>query len=357
MTLVAYREEDLAVADLNLDLRNPRMPEQEFNSEDDAIEHLVDNADVGELVESIGNSGWLDFEPLIVLDDGSKTVLEGNRRLAALRIISDARIRELSGLALPDPLHLGAKPKTVRVRLVSSRADAREYIGFKHINGAFKWDALAKAHYAWDWLNDDESVTVETVSKRLGDKHRTVSRMVNGYIVLLQAEEAGFNREDREKTSFYFSHLYTALSTASVRRYLELPEPGMALLDKDPVPTSAVPKLLDFMSWLYGQRDTPALIRSQNPDLNTLVSVLGNEASTKVLEATRSLEDAYALIEDRSARFTEALYELSRDAKALLGQTSDYDGNRDAYSVAASLEKTVRNIRLAMLADLPESNG
>lgn len=357
MSTISYRETDLPVADLNLDLRNPRMPEQEFSSDEDAIEHLVDNADVGELVESIGNSGWLDFEPLIILDDGSNTVLEGNRRLAALRIIAEPRIRELSGLALPDPLHPGATPETVRVRLVDSRAAAREYIGFKHINGAFKWDALAKAHYAWDWLNDDDSVTVETVSKRLGDKHRTVSRMVNGYIVLLQAEEAGFDREDREKSSFYFSHLYTALSTVSVRKYLGLPEPGIVLLEKNPVPVSELPKLLDFMSWLYGQGDSPALIRSQNPDLNTLVAVLGNAASTGVLEATRSLNDAYALIEDRSGRFTEALYELSRDAKSLLGQTSDYDGSRDTYSVAVSLEKTIRNIRLAMHAELPESDG
>ncbi len=357
MSTIDYREADLPVADLNLDLRNPRMPEQEFGSDEDAIEHLVDNADVGELVESIGNSGWLDFEPLIVLDDGSNTVLEGNRRLAALRIIAEPRIRELSGLTLPDPLHSGAKPKTVRVRLVGSRAAAREYIGFKHINGAFKWDALAKAHYAWDWLNDDEGVSVETVSKRLGDKHRTVSRMVNGYIVLLQAEDAGFDRERREKSSFYFSHLYTALSTVSVRQYLSLPEPGIALLEKNPVPESELPRLLEFMSWLYGQGDLPALIRSQNPDLNTLVAVLGNAASTSVLEATRSLNDAYALIEDRSGRFTEALYELSRDAKSLLGQTSDYDGSRDTYSVAVSLEKTVRNIRLAMSAELPESDG
>jgi len=350
-----YKEAEFPIADLRLDLRNPRMPEQEFLTEDDAIAHLVTNADVGELVESIGNSGWLDFEPLIVLNDGSNTVLEGNRRLVALRVIADPGVRELTGLSLPEPLHERARPINVRVRLVSSRAAAREYIGFKHINGAFKWDALAKAHYAWEWLKEEPDISVETVSKRLGDKHRTVSRMVNGYIVLLQAENIGFDRDAIEKRTFYFSHLYTGLSTSAVRTYLGLQEPTIELLAENPVLEDRQPRLLDFMTWLYGQGEKAALIRSQNPDLNTLVAILGSESASRILESTSSLSDAYALIEDRSGRFTEALYELFSSSKALLGQTSDYNGNRDVFAVAESLEKTVRNIRVAMQTEISES--
>jgi hypothetical protein len=188
-------EDNLDPSDLRIDLHNPRMPEHEFESESEAIAHLIQNADIGELIESIGNSGWLDFEPLIVLNDGTNTVLEGNRRLAALRILSDEALQRETSMAIPDPLHSEAIPETVRVRLVASRVEARDFIGFKHINGAFKWDALAKARYAWQWLRDEPDTSVNTVSKRLGDKHRTVSRMVNGYIVLLQAEDIGFNRD------------------------------------------------------------------------------------------------------------------------------------------------------------------
>jgi hypothetical protein len=352
-----FVDAELPVAELNVDMRNPRMPEQEFADEHEAIEYLVDHADVGELVESIGNSGWVDFEPLIVLDDGSNTVLEGNRRLVALRVIADPAVRDLTGLAIPDPLHEGAKPDSVGVRMVKSRADARDYIGFKHINGAFKWDALAKARYAWEWLKDEPDITVVTVSKRLGDKHRTVSRMVNGYIVLRQAENAGFDRDAIEKKAFYFSHLYTALSTTAVRAYLGLPEPSSELLTDNPVPAESIPRLLDVMRWLYGQGDQPALIRSQNPDLKTLVNVLSHESSTRILESTSSLTDAYAVIEDRAGRFTAAIYELSSSAKSLLGQTSDYDGNVEVFAIAESLEKTVRNIRLAMQAEMTETRA
>lgn len=36
-----YTEAEFPVVDLRLDLRNPRMPEQEFLTEEDAIAHLA----------------------------------------------------------------------------------------------------------------------------------------------------------------------------------------------------------------------------------------------------------------------------------------------------------------------------
>lgn len=78
---------------LSLDLSNPRMPDAKFTDEDEAIAYLYVQADLGELIQSIGNSGWLDFEPLIV-EESTRTVVEGNRRLAALRIIASPRLQQ-----------------------------------------------------------------------------------------------------------------------------------------------------------------------------------------------------------------------------------------------------------------------
>ena len=79
-------------SNLSLDLNNPRTHEQTFETEEEVIAYLVDYADVEELIQSITNSGWLDYEPLVVLADDN-IVLEGNRRLAALRILEDAGLR------------------------------------------------------------------------------------------------------------------------------------------------------------------------------------------------------------------------------------------------------------------------
>ena len=75
-------DEFVAPAKLNFDLDNPRFVEGQFVAEEDVVRHLVDEADVNELVQSILSAGYVDYEPLIVLKKDN-TVLEGNRRLAA----------------------------------------------------------------------------------------------------------------------------------------------------------------------------------------------------------------------------------------------------------------------------------
>ena len=109
------------------------------------------------------------------------------------------------GRTQPKPL-----PEKIRVKWVNNRTEARAFIGFKHINGPFKWDALAKAKFAAAWFEDGGDVV--TISRTLGDNHNTVRRLVNGWYALRQASDDGFDREDRSKARFAFSHLYTALT-------------------------------------------------------------------------------------------------------------------------------------------------
>jgi hypothetical protein len=72
--------------DLRFDPENPRMPLMRFDDEIEAVKFMLVNYDVDELVRSILVTGWLDFEPLIVKQP-TQTVLEGNRRLAALKLM------------------------------------------------------------------------------------------------------------------------------------------------------------------------------------------------------------------------------------------------------------------------------
>jgi len=60
-------------------------------------------------------------------------VIEGNRRLAALRLIEDDGLRKAVGYTLPkvDPIDPNAHPETVSVRYSDSREAAYVYIGFK----------------------------------------------------------------------------------------------------------------------------------------------------------------------------------------------------------------------------------
>ena len=326
-------------AALHFDRRNPRAPDQEFTGDQAVLEHLADWFDVEELVLAIAHSGWFDYEPLIVLDPGN-IVLEGNRRLAALRILADPELGKTLKVPLPENVVPEARPDRIRIRRVSSRREARAFIGFKHVNGAFKWDALAKAKFAADWYAEKEDI--QDIARRLGDTHQTVARLVNGWNVLQQSRHLGFDMEQRTRSRFALSHLYTALARRTVRTYLGLEEvPVAQALQHDPVPESHHSQLRSFMSWLYGQKDEPTIIGSQNPDLNRLATVLGDSAATAMLEATRDLDKAHGETENKTVLFRQALMHATRhaeDASRLLGH---YDGENGLLRAGDNLRKTV----------------
>jgi hypothetical protein len=333
---------------LHLDLLNPRIPDESFESEEQVLEYLLENADVDELIQSIGTSGWLDYEPMLVLEDGL-IVLEGNRRLVALRLIEDDALRKRFGVELPSPVAPGATPSQIRIRLVKTRNEARDYIGFKHINGPFKWDALAKAKYASEWFR--EGGNISQISRRLGDNHNTVSRLVNGWNVLHQSIATGFERDATTKKSFAFSHLYTALARPNVRKYLSLPEADSSgVLPNDPVPPEKIHELQSLMAWLYGQKNQPTVIGSQNPDLNRVVEVLGNETARVMLETTRDLKTAYDQVEDKALQFSRGLMLTIKQAEDTLKLVGNYDGRADLMSAGDNLRRTVLSLHGAMKA-------
>ena len=334
-------------ANLRLDLRNPRVPDEAFETEDEVVEYLLDHADLDELIQSIWSSGWLDYEPLIVLNDDN-VVLEGNRRLAALRILASRELRERLKIELPEEPAASALPDEIRIRRVASRRDARDYIGFKHINGPFKWDALAKAKYAAEWLHDGGDIN--QISRRLGDNHNTVRRLVNGWNVLQQGLALGFDREQTTKKSFPFSHLYTALARPNVRQYLGLSDDVSEVLQERPVPGDRVDQLRTLLSWLYGQRNEPSVIGSQNPDLNRLVEVIGNENALAMLEATRNLQVAYDQVEDKSLQFSRTLMLAIRHAEDTLKLVGSFDGRPDLMAAGDNLRRTVLSLHGAMKA-------
>jgi hypothetical protein len=340
----------VAISKLHFDRKNPRLTDADFDDDHEALVALVENADVNELVQAIGNSGWLNYEPLVVWQDGN-FVLEGNRRLAALNILADPNLQREFGITPPNPLHANALPSQVLAIVVANRSDARDYIGFKHVNGPHKWDSLAKAKFAWSWITEDRDVSLTEVAKRLGDGHNTVARLVNAYIVLEQAKALGFDINKRTKTSFSFSHLYTGLPRPSAREYLGLTQAPNDLLPPDPVPREKHDNLLTFMTLLYGQGERKTVIASQNPNLNELLDVLANQTATSMLVSDLDLKTAYSQVEDKGRKYAELVFALNKAARAVNEATGDYNFDPDLHEMMLGIQKTVRSIMASMTTE------
>ena len=309
------------VGRLRLDRGNPRLVGEAADASDEwIIARLYRSAELDELLQSISANGYLDIEPLVVIQaagaDGL-TVVEGNRRLATLRLLREpalARgIETAEKLSIPVPAVDDAVRATlneVSVYRVADRESARAFIGFKHINGPAKWDAYAKATFAAEWYRAGQAdgVGLEQIAAAIGDRHDTVKRMVSAIYVLEQARENRlFDIEDRYARKFNFSHLYTALSRSQYMEFLGL-EAAWARHDPRPdqVPHEKLDRLKRVLVWIYGSKadEVEPVVRTQNPDIKRLGEVLVNAEGRHVLEQGRSLDTAHASTVTADTRFT-----------------------------------------------------
>ena len=226
---------------LEFDPENPRLIEQGVkNPTDEAIVlALADTSDLSEVVQSIAANGYFDIEPMIGMKVGDKwRVLEGNRRLSAIRILQDPALAKGTGVAVPEISAANkATLKAVSVYAVTSKDQAREYIGFKHINGPHR-GRLGEGAIRSRLVRERKGGRLEKIARRLGDNHATVARLVSGMFVLDQAKNEGlFEVADRYPgKKFAFSHLYTALTRSGYRDFLGLPEDWRV---DEPQPTGA----------------------------------------------------------------------------------------------------------------------
>ena len=359
----------VAVARLRLDRLNPRLIGEDDRASDEAIvARLYRAADLDELLQSITANGYMDIEPLVVMDDpearnGELIVLEGNRRLAALRLLREPDLaRSIAAseglrISIPpiaDPLR--ATLDEVSVYPVANRERARSFIGFKHINGPAKWDAYAKARFASEWYKEERSAGVDlaVIARAIGDKHDTIKRMVSAIYVLDQAKNEGlFDIEDRHTRKFNFSHLYTALSRSQYMEYLGL---GAAWARHDPepnqVPREKLEELRKVLVWIYGSKEdgVQPVVQSQNPDIKRLGEVLAHAQGRHLLETTRNLDAAHASTEPVDRQFTASLIRARDNIRDAAGSLRAYDGrDQSLLDIAEDVKESAEAVHARML--------
>jgi len=350
---------------LQLDSLNPRLITSavDTRSDDATIRELHEEGELSELLQSISSNGYLDFEPLVVTlikpSDKRLTVLEGNRRLAAIRVLTDPKIAARLSISAPDvPTALASTLKAVRVMRVAARADARPFIAFKHINGPHRWESFAKAKFAADWYNaekekGDSGLSLNEIAERIGDNHDTIKRMVAAIYVLDQAQAKKiFSVDDRTTKRFPFSHLYTALSRSEYMTYLGLDE-GWTRFDPkpDPITNQNLPKLKDVLNWIFGSKKDGELpvVRSQNPDIKNLGQVLAHSAAVHVLREQRDLEKALAQATPVGEKFSSALVRSLSDLQEAVSNLRAFDGkDRSLFDLVEEISELVQTLHSRM---------
>lgn len=293
-------------------------------------------------------------EPLIgIRHQNLNIIIEGNRRLAAVKYILFKEISDFVGSKpslLDIPLEYLDSLKEIPVIFVNDRKEAWKYIGFKHINGPAKWGSYAKAQYI-SQIKNNFNIPLSVIAEQIGDTHRTVQKLYQGLQVIEQAEKLKlFDRTDITGSRLYFSHLYTGLSYEGFRDFLGLRD--VSEESSDPVPPENFNNLSELLAWLFGnkKKEINSVIISQNPDLRYLEAVIKNRESLFALRSGVSLYEAFDISQPKRITFEQNLLEAKRALqKAHSYLTEGFDGkDLPLLKQAASIAKLADDLYLSM---------
>jgi hypothetical protein len=330
------------VNELHFDHDNPRLAEYGITKttpEDEVLKILWDAMDVRELVQSISASGFFPQEALIIaVEGGQKIVIEGNRRLAAVKVLLAGDKGGEGGWTIPEITAEARAALRTLPTIKSSREDAWRFLGFKHVNGPAKWSSYAKAVYI-STVHKTFGVSLVDIANQIGDRHNTVQRLYRGLMVLEQAEREGvYDREHVFRSRLAFSHLYTGLDYEGIGGFLSV-APKETETDS-PVPKEKIKELGELLTWLYGNKPeaVPPVVETQNPDLRRLNAVVANREAIAALRAGQELTRAYEISRPATSVFEDALLAAKRElttARAAL--SGGYDHSIELLKIAGSI--------------------
>ncbi|MBE0540877.1 MAG: hypothetical protein IH623_05780 [Verrucomicrobia bacterium] len=287
---------------LNLDPLNPRLGRENkgSNVSQDKVLSLMQNWTLEELAVSFVENGFWPQEALVVVKErlyGSAAliVVEGNRRLAALRFLAKAAAGEpansqweeiVRGKKLPEKLF-----SKVPYLVAESRTEVASFLGFRHVTGIKEWKPAEKAEFIAK-LIESRNLSYEDVRKRIGSKMPAIRQHYISYRLLLQMEQ----REDidLERVEKKFSVLYLSLRTEGVRKYLDIDIQADPTKAKKPVPPSRLKALAHFAQWLFGDDKNPPLF-TDSRNVDKFGKALESPKAVQYLERTSTPNFDFAL--------------------------------------------------------------
>ena len=331
---------------LEFDKKNPRLPTSVRNKDDASIlEYLATKTRIENLMTSIGENGFFPGEAIVVTPRESKyTVIEGNRRLTALRLLQDPDLvkRPSIAQAAEDATN---KPTEVPVFVVRSREDTLQYLGFRHISGVQRWDPLAKARYLeslFDKSQGEPQQRYISVAREIGSTSAMVRRNLDALAAYKIIEEKGFyDIADIEEETFQFGTFYTAVSNADIANFIGTRDDGTPkhpITNLDVVDKENLEELVKYMFERNAQGDTKL---GESRNIGKLGTVLTDPNSLQAFRLGQSLDVAYRLTphgrDDFMRHMNQAIEELKQANANLYAVKQDDQPAKNAVSEALNI--------------------
>ncbi len=195
-----------------------------------------------------------------------QTVVEGNRRLAALKLMLKTVRKEIDPPRwLKDRLDASDLDEhnelftAVPFLVADSREDIAAYLGFRHVTGIKEWPPAEKAEFITG-LIEEHKLSYREVAKQIGSRTDTVRLNYVAFKILLQLE-ATLDQHEWAEVEDKFSVLFLSLRSQGVREFIGLDLNAAPVGPHDPIPEQKKEDLTRFVNWLFGTKDKKPLVR------------------------------------------------------------------------------------------------
>ncbi len=298
------------VPNLYFDPDNFRLPEGHGRSQPELLQILDNSFGALEIGESIADNGYFPEEPISAVKDSPEkyTVIEGNRRLAALKFLIDPRARSLSENRDEwEKLAKRMKHDVLKVPVIvyKNRDELVAFLGFRHITGILKWEPLAKAIFIDTLVEKAGGIAdFRHVAKTIGSNTPTIRDNYIAYRILLQARD-DFDI-DTSRLEKNFSVFYRALSSGSISNFIGLKKDRSPEALRKPIPSKSRDVLEKLIGYIHGTEGVEPVI-TDSRQLTRLGDVLADVEARRILNDTRDLAKAFEMAGGEERRVTENL--------------------------------------------------
>lgn len=356
MTGVVGKYSTLPIEKLLLDKENPRFQSgSKLETQVELANKLIMGYDVYQIAKNIAKNGYFAPSPMVVVEsdnrgeEGKFTVVEGNRRLSALKAISDSNFRK----QLYDPKsweeiasQSNFDPDTEIPVVIVDRSEVELLLGYRHISGDLPWQPLAQARWVAKVI-DQLGYTFEEAANTSGKSKSDIIAMYRNQAIAGQAEKLGFSAALLENN---FSLITVAMTSPGLRDFISAPSNTAVQTNGDPIPEEKTENLRELLSWLYGDEENglePVVPESRQ--ISKLGAIVQNPAGLDCLRKTWNIDEAEAIIKDTKVnplqRLKMKLTTAKKSAQSAIEDIDAFSGDNEVLTLIDDIEAIVSELR------------
>lgn len=376
---------DIDVEFLRLDPDNPRLvqylPEKGTPTENDLISIIYEYFETETIAVSMCKNGYFDEEPVIVVPEKMPkgfdwdrdvdtiakdidklvekgelkfVVVEGNRRLATIKLLLNTDLREKIGASVSYPQLTDKRAakdlSSIPCIVYRSREHVSPYLGVRHMIGNLKWEAFARSYYTATVIDagigkgGEVQAAIQDVQNTIGDRSDVIRKQYVAYKLYELAKEIAVPTKpvlDR------FSLLTVMYNSAGIREYLGLKSYGDIDFKKRLLPANKDEEFKQVMAWIYGNPDEgiPSVINDSRKITKELNAIAQHEEAREYLDKYRDLEGAFERTSGERDYLAKTIKRATRSLETSLKFAYKYKKDKDLIKLVEEMEEVLKALR------------